>query len=106
MFDTIQHLDIMASTRQRNQPNAPKRCKGANKMNKSEILETLEASLFIDYKAQYEAHFGGDSKSKARAIASAQGKVDLAHVLLGGGYYHAIKDMAQNTELLAAQAVM
>lgn len=96
----------MAPTRQRNQPNAPKRCKGANKMNKSEILETLEASLFIDYKAQYEAHFGGDSESKARAVASAQGKVDLAHVLLGDSYYHSIKDMAQTTELLAAQAVL
>ena len=96
----------MNPSRQRNQPNAPKRCKGVNKMNKSEILEHLEASLFIDYKAQYEAHFGGDTKNKARAIASAQGKVDLAHVLLGDGYYHAIKDMAQNTELLAAQAVL
>ena len=75
-------------------------------MNKSEILETLEASLFIDYKAQYVAHFGGDTKSKARAEASAQGKLDLAYVLLGDNYYHAITDMAQNTELLAAQAVL
>ena len=75
-------------------------------MNKSEILETLEASLFIDYKAQYEAYFGGDTKSKQRAIASAQGKIDLANVLLGDSYYHKIKDMAQNTELLAAQAVL
>ena len=75
-------------------------------MNKSEIIEHLEASLFIDYKAQYEAHFGGDTESKARAEASAQGKLDLAYVLLGDNYYHAITDMAQNTELLAAQAVL
>ena len=75
-------------------------------MNKSETLATVEASLFIDYRAQYEAHFGGDTKSKQRAIASAQGKIDLAHALLGDSYYHAIKDMAEATELLAAREVL
>jgi len=69
--------------------------KEALKMNKTEILETIEWALFSERVNEYDALLSGDKETSWLYDASAAGQIKIAHQLLGSRYYHQINKLAE-----------
>ena len=77
IIDILYGFDIMASTRQRNQPNAPKRCKGANKMNTNIIHQQLRGDLAYQYSVENNDIFNMMATLKAHGLESTFSAAEL-----------------------------